>query len=164
MPGKTCGNGHKMRELQSRCGACGWTDPDLIEAVPAVDHQAIPKHCTVEGCEKDTVVVMVLAERNGKRYLCSAREVFDHQGRQRVIKAGWTFVGWYTRCAADYMREMDGMGRSRMGPPEKLIEEGKHRRPEEPERGPTMTAEEEENLLEAMRERSAIIEESRATS
>lgn len=107
MPGKSCPNGHSMRELQSRCGKCGWQEGDGTDGSGPIPEP--PRQCSFHGCQSPTSVVDVeMTDRSGDTYRFKPRMVF---GKNLVPLPGFTFVAWVTRCCWHYMHELEKLGK-----------------------------------------------------
>lgn len=83
-----------------------------------------PQKCSVIGCENDTTVAMLQVRDDRGRILTNAASVFLEMTAQCqpvedasgcwLLRQGFEFVGWVTRCASCYDREVQSSGRSQM--------------------------------------------------
>jgi hypothetical protein len=122
---KTCPNGHRMRELQSVCKACGWQEDAGASKGNrhAGEIPLWPKQCMVDGCMNKTEVVSVEARKPGGDIIRTNGGLAVYRnGENFTARKGWDFIGWITRCADHYLHELDVRKLSRIEPVEKLVE------------------------------------------
>lgn len=72
-----------------------------------------PDDCMVDRCMNKTAVTHAVMEHNGKKQKVAAATGLYPNNKGYSERAGWKFVNWITRCCGCYLRELDGMKRSR---------------------------------------------------